>query len=317
MKYSKCNLQVTQLASLSGKVTTWPEPTGRDTGEMMAHAARPPREAEAGTTFGSVAREVVRAEAGGRVDWRGLELATHFQPLYCVESGNVAGDEALVRATDADGRTLRGAELFAAAGIEGKVRLDWICRALHMRNYAVVDPGDRRLFLNVDPLAVVEDEDGGRAFEQLARYYGLAPERISLEILEADTGDEKRLAEAVGAYRKRGFAIVMDHFGEGRSNFDRITLLRPKLVKVDRALLIAAVGETRARRMLPAFIDLLKDTGAEVAVKGVENALEALDAIEAGAAYLQGFHLGAPRRPLHEEALARELMHSARRLAMI
>ncbi len=274
------------------------------------------REERARQSFGDVAREIVRAAGGGRFHAEGMTLSTHFQPIYCARRGVAAGAEALVRAhSSADDGRLHARAIFADRDRPARVRLDWILRALHLRNYAVVDPGDRKLFLNVHPEALVDDADAGRSFAELVRFYGLSPDRVVLEILEPDCGDEERLAAAAGAHRDLGFSIAMDHFGQGRSNFDRLVALRPRIVKMDRAVLESALGETRSRRMLPTMISLVRASGAEIAVKGIDSANEALAALEAGAAYLQGFHLGAPSRSPADEGLASELIQSARRLA--
>jgi EAL domain-containing protein (putative c-di-GMP-specific phosphodiesterase class I) len=264
--------------------------------------------------FGEVAREVVRAEGGGRYPYGGMTLSTHFQPIFSARRGVPFGHEALLRAESKDGEPLRARSLFSSLDRAGRTRLDWICRALHLRNFAVVDPGNRKLFLNVHPVALVDDTDDGRGFVELVRFYGLSPDRVVLEVLETDSGNEPRLGEVAAAHRALGFTIAMDHFGQGHSNFDRIAMLRPKIVKADRATLRHALGETQALRMMPSFVDLLRDTGADVAVKGLDTPADAICAIEAGAVYLQGFHLAAPGRILREEELARGLIESARQL---
>jgi EAL domain-containing protein (putative c-di-GMP-specific phosphodiesterase class I) len=265
-------------------------------------------------SFGEIAREVVRAEGGGRYVFGGLSLASHFQPVFSVRTGSAQGFEALLRAESAERRPLRARALFQSLDRTARTRLDWVCRALHLRNFAVVDPGDRQLSLNVHPLALVDDVDDGRGFVELVRFYGLTPERVVLEVLETDSGNEPRLGESVAAHRALGFTVAMDHFGQGQSNFDRIAMLRPKIVKADRATLRGALGETQGRRMLPSLVDMLKDTGAEVAIKGIDSPADAIVAIESGAAYLQGFHLGPPSRQPREETLSRELIESARHL---
>ena len=267
-------------------------------------------------SFGNVAREVVRAEGGGRFAWHGFSLSSAFQPLFSVGLGEAVGDEALVRIQASNGSPTPVRDVFSSLDREDRIHLDWTCRALHLRNYAVFDSGDRRLFLNVHPAALAADLDGGRDFAELVRFYGLEPERIVLELLETESPADDQLLAAVATHRRYGFAIAMDHFGEGGSNFDRLTILRPKLVKVDRAILRHTLGETPSQRMFPVLVDLLKGAGAEVAVKGVHNARDALFSIEAGASYLQGFHLGAPTRRPGDEALTRDLLHSARRLAL-
>ena len=264
-------------------------------------------------SFGDVAREVVRAEGGGRFAWHGFSLSSAFQPLFSVEREIAIGDEALVRVEASNGSPAPVREVFSSLDREDLVYLDWCCRALHLRNYAVFDSGERRLFLNVHPATLAADPDGGRDFAELVRFYGLAPERIVLELLETE-GPADQLLAAVATHRRYGFGIAMDHFGQGRSNFDRMAVLRPKLVKLDRALLRQAMGETAAQRMFPALVEMIKEAGAEVAVKGVQNARDALASIEAGASYLQGFHLGAPTRRTGDETLTRDLLHSARLL---
>jgi EAL domain-containing protein (putative c-di-GMP-specific phosphodiesterase class I) len=182
------------------------------------------------------------------------------------------------------------------------VLLDWTLRALHLRNFARVDPGDRILFLNVHPEAAVDDAKSGHELGDLIRYYGLVPKRVCVEILEAGCADEALLRRAVSTYRALGVTIAMDDFGTARSNFDRIVRLRPDIVKIDRSLLAdAVIGEDRARRMLAALVELLHEANARVAIEGIENAVEARVALEAGADFLQGFHFGSPRAALPDE----------------
>ena len=260
------------------------------------------------------ALEVVRAERGGRFHWKGIALSSRFESIHSVESGVAIGDEARLRAADPEGTPLRPRAIFESLDVEERVSLDWICRTVHLRSHAVRDAGDRRLFLNIDPAALATDPDQGQAFATLTRFYGIAPERIVLEVLDGDAGDEGALAAAVDAHRALGFNIAIDAFGEGRSNFDRVSALRPRIVKIDRAALERTLGERQAGRRLASLAAMLRDSGVEVAVEGVENARHALAAIESGAAYVQGMHVGAPSLSERDETLTRSLILSARRL---
>jgi len=156
------------------------------------------------------------------------------------------------------------------------------------------------------------------------RYYGLEPARLCVEVLEAPCADEPLLREAVLAYRGLGIQVAMDDFGVGRSNFDRIVALRPDVVKIDRSILTRAVGDYfKARRMLPAIIELLHEARAQVAIEGVESAGEALLSIESGADLLQGFHFAPPSATLPDESLTDSIlaellrMRGAPRLAAV
>lgn len=257
-----------------------------------------------------IAEGLVRAGSGEAIRWRNLVLRSHLQPIFAVREAGCVGFEALVRAQDDHGDVVRPEKVFQQAYADGDgVLLDWICRALHLRKFATVDVGDRKLFLNIHPESAMRDARSVREFASVVRYYGLDPRRLCVEILEAPCADEAQLREAVLAYRGLGATIAMDDFGLGRSNFDRIVSLRPEVVKVDRSILTRAVGdEGKARRMLPSIIELLHEAGAQVAIEGIEGAAEALVAIESGADLLQGFHFAAPSANLPDEHLTDGIM---------
>ena len=261
-----------------------------------------------GRSLAHAAEGLVRAGGGASLDWHGASLVTHFQPIYCVRRESCLGFEALVRAWDEHGAVVHPEDLFAATSDGDRSLLDWACRALHLRNYATVDPGNRTLFINVHPEAAVRDVRRTREFAELARYYGLSPKRVCIEILEAPCSSERLLREAVEGYRDMGASIAMDDFGVGCSNFDRVVSLRPDIVKIDRSVLAGAAGRDKARRMLPVMIELLHGFQARVAVEGIETRAAALLAIEAKADYLQGYFFATPQSRLADEAGASALL---------
>lgn len=271
-----------------------------------------------------IAEDLVRAGSGETVTWQGLTLRSFLQPVYSLADARLVGFEALLRARDAEGNAIRPDRLFQDAHARGDgVLLDWICRGLHLRKFAGVDEGGRRLFLNVHPETAMRDARSMRELFEMVRYYGMAPARLTLEIVEAPCADEALLREAVQGYRRLGAAVALDDFGLGRSNFDRIVSLRPDLVKVDRSILVRAVGDTKARRALPSIVELLHGSGAQVSLESVENAAEALEAMEAGADLLQGLHFAAPSAQVPDETLTQEIlaellrMRGAPRLAAV
>ena len=253
-------------------------------------------------SWSRVVDDIVRSGSSASLRWNGATLATHFQPVYSIRRTDCEGYEALVRATDEAGRPIEAEALFAKAAREGELLLlDRACRALHLRNFATVDPGRGKLFLNVMPDAAIGDADCAREFGDLIRYYGLVPKRVCLEILEHGCRDELELVEAVAAYREIGASIAMDDFGMGCSNFDRIAALRPDLVKVERSMLAEAVGDRKARGLMIPLFDLLRESGAQIVVERIESATEALMAIDAGASFLQGNYLAGPTAQLDRD----------------
>jgi EAL domain-containing protein (putative c-di-GMP-specific phosphodiesterase class I) len=260
--------------------------------------------ADAGTATRSLARQaeaLLRAGTDGVLRWGGVHLSTRFQPIYGVRKAFCIGFEGLVRAADSHGDVVAFENVVRATAAGEKLLLDWACRALHLRNFAMVDPGDRMLFINVDPTAAIRDARRAREFAELIRYYGLAPKRVCVEILETECGDEAMLREAVAAYRDIGVYIALDDFGTGASDIARVTRLQPDIVKVDRSILAASVGPHAVATVLPTLVDRLHQARCRVAIEGIETRAQAAAAIAAKSDYLQGFLFAYPEIQLDEE----------------
>lgn len=250
------------------------------------------------STFARAAERLVRAGDGASFAWGEASVRSLFQPIYCVRRRACLGFEALAGVRDAKG-VLQPCEAFFAGEGEDRALLDWACRALHLRSFAMVDPGDRSLFINVHPEAAVRDAGHARDLAELIRYYGLSPRRVCIEILEAPCGDEERLVEAVQAYRALGVSIAMDDYGVAASDLGRVKRLRPDMVKIDKALVAGP---------LAGVVEALHACGARVAVEGIDSRLAAAAALRARADYLQGFYFAEPEAGLDGERLGRQLL---------
>ena len=243
-------------------------------------------------SWSHVAEDLLRSGSAASLQWEGASLTTQFQPIHAARRGERAGYEAQLRAQDASGAPIRTSTLVEQAANDGVlVQMDRAVRALHLRNFATVDPGDGKLFLDVHPNAAVADMGSAREFADLIRYYGLAPKRVAIEMLPHACGAEEKLADAVAAYRELGITIALDDFGVACSNLDRLAELRPAIVKLQQATLSQAIGESKARASFPALVGMLQDAGCQVVVEGVETVQQALAAIDSGANFIQGSYL--------------------------
>ena len=218
-----------------------------------------------------------------------LRLSSHFQPIFSLAHRRPVGYEGLIRAADARGRIVRPYELFGTAPQgEARVRLDRQCRALHVRNFKALDNARSWLFLNIDPQVATDGPRFGSFFAEMLEANDFPAHRVAVELIESPFEDEARLAAAVEYYRGVGCLTVIDDFGAGYSNFDRIWRLRPDIVKIDREMTRRVTVEPLARRMFTGIISVLHEAGALVCVEGIETEAEALCAIDANADLIQG-----------------------------
>src|SRR5262245_27804636 len=242
----------------------------------------------------------VDADDGSR---REYQLATYFQPIFSLAHRRPPGHEALIPGTGPDGRTYLPAELLAQApaGV-ARMQLDRQCRTLHVRSFRRLRDEVSWLFLNVDPHIAVQGHRFG-SFAQMLEESGLSPHRVAVELIETPFDDQKRLVTAVEHYHELGCLVVIDDFGAGYSNFDRIWQLKPDIVKIDREMTRRVTVEPLARRMFTGIISVLHEAGALVCVEGIETEGEALCATEANADLLQGNYFAPPAtRPPSDHA---------------
>jgi len=227
---------------------------------------------------------------GERGEREEFNLSSHFQPIYSLAHRRPVGYEGLIRAVDSSsGRRVDPLELFSKARQgEERIRLDRQCRALHVRNFQRFGNTRSWLFLNVDPQVASEGIRYGAFFLKMLQSNGFPTHRVAVELIETPFEDEARLSAAVEHYRKLGCLIVIDDFGAGYSNFDRIWRLRPDIVKIDREMTRRVTVEPLARRMFTGIISVLREAGALVCVEGIETEAEALCAIDANADLMQG-----------------------------
>jgi len=218
-----------------------------------------------------------------------FRLSSHFQPIFSLAHRRPVGYEGLIRATDSGGRSVSPFELFGKAlHVQDRIALDRQCRALHVRNFQKLGNASSWLFLNVDPQVATEGPRLGSFFAEMLESNDFPSHRVAVELIETPFEDEGRLTAAIEYYRKLGCLIVIDDFGAGYSNFDRIWRMRPDIVKIDREMTRRVTVEPLARRMFTGIISVLHEAGALVCVEGIETEAEALCAIDANADLIQG-----------------------------
>lgn len=228
----------------------------------------------------------------------GVEARSHFQAIFAATTGELAGHEALLRASMPDGVALSPQSAFHIARSEDRlVDLDRTSRTLHLMNYLRYPiPDGLLLFLNVNPGLVTEVSDHGHISELVSEKYGFAKNRIVIEIIENAATSNTLLERATRNYRRRGFQVAIDDFGSENSNFDRLWRLEPDIVKLDGRLFRDLSANPRATRIVTKVIEIIHEIGARAIIEGIETEVQANLAVEAGADMLQGYYFDRPAK---------------------
>ena len=217
------------------------------------------------------------------------DLSVVFQPIVDMTSGQPFAHEALVRCTVPALRnplTLfeRALEL-GCAGRLGRM----------IREIAVPLSAGRPLFLNVHPQElheawIVRPDDPLFGHDDV----------LFLEVTEAMPLKEHELCmNVLRELRSRcNVELVVDDLGAGYSNLKRILDLQPKIVKLDRELIIDLDRNPRQQKLVAGIVRLCVDLDAEVVAEGIETEEEFSALRDIGVHYGQGYLFARPAYPM-------------------
>lgn len=217
-----------------------------------------------------------------------------FQPLFDGANHCVFGYEALIRGPLDSPLREPGALLPAAARCGRLFELDLVCREMAIRRFQQLAlPG--RLFLNINPLSLLEPTFRPGETLRLLNEVGLSPQRVVIELTEQQPlGDYETLKAAVQHYTAAGFHIAIDDLGAGYAGLRLWSEVRPSYVKIDKYF-VRDLGIDEVKREFVRFIqNIAACMDCTVVAEGIETRTE-YEAVRALKVPLhQGFHLAKP-----------------------
>ncbi|MHB8422930.1 MAG: EAL domain-containing protein [Leptospirales bacterium] len=246
--------------------------------------------------FEEILSQIRRDSEGFFAIWKGIRLYSLFQGIYGLSQKRAVGFEGLIRGRLPSGETISPKEIMGR--IQGKtelVLLDRLFRAIHLFNFQSFRSPDVWLFLNVRPEVAIHGRRFGSFFGKMLDHLKIPPHQIVVEILESRIPDNSQLLEAVQYYRSVGCLVAVDDFGAGHSNFDRIWLLKPEFVKLDRIMVSEAVRRDDIRRVLPEIVSLTRASGSLALMEGIETEEESLMVLGTDIDFVQGYYFSFPK----------------------
>jgi len=127
------------------------------------------------------------------------------------------------------------------------------------------------------------------------RESGLTADRLQVEVTEtALLVDLERARENLAELRRSGVIIVLDDFGAGFASIGYLRELRFDQIKLDGALVTAALDSADGKRLLSAVIGLCDILGVSSVAEHVESEDLLNLLVELGCTAGQGFWLKAP-----------------------
>ncbi|MEM9278942.1 MAG: EAL domain-containing protein [Pseudomonadota bacterium] len=232
--------------------------------------------------------------------YKNYKLKPAYQPIFGVDSTGkwtLTGFEGLVRAY-LDDCAVEASEFFANVDDADQLFVQCMCMALHIRCYKTVEPKDKLLFINVDvsrfPSVDVLETEIFFTFSQLPKH-GLNRQRVVFEILETEVLEKEVMLRICEMFRNNGFRFALDDFGTKHSNIERFLMVKPDIVKLDRAIFHNFCKVRETEKLLRALIAAFRNNGSQVLMEGLEHMEEVSLAADMNIDMMQGFSLAMPQ----------------------
>mgnify|MGYP003110758178 CR=1 FL=1 len=221
-------------------------------------------------------------------------VSTVFQPIAGLQQAGFIAYEALTRPGPESGFDSAD-QLFDAAEEHDLIwDLERVTRRAAL-NAAADWPAGVQLFLNATPEVIADERFAETILAEIAEIDGLTPSRIVLEVTErSENRHVGGLQRQTALLQRHGFKVAIDDVGAGTSGLNRIMLLRPQWLKLDRAL-ITNIDQDPVRTNLIRFLTHFgRLSGVSIIAEGIERVEELERVVHLGVDAVQGYLLGRP-----------------------
>ena len=224
-------------------------------------------------------------------------IAVEFQPIYSLNTRKIIGLEALSRGIAGDNK-VSPYSLFEYAHRTGRgLELDRICREKAMKMFSMGESRTSTICINFDTALLngtlkPEPDEIVRSAAECR----ISPQNIVIEFNSAIVRDAFDLVMFTGYYRSLGFLIALDNVSSGADTVNKIMLVNPDFIKIDRAIVSNIGNNTHNQEFFRTVINIARRMGAMTVAVGAETAEEVITCTLMGVDYFQGFYFQKPEQ---------------------
>ncbi len=244
------------------------------------------------------ARSLADQEGELRRALRRGELELHYQPRLCLESGRIAGLEALVRWLHPE-RGLLAPDAFIPMAEESGLIVPlgyWVIARALRDLQSLQDGGADALHMAINlSFRQFQDSQLLPTLNRLIDERGIDPHWLEFELTEtAVMRRSDQVQSAMNALGELGVRFSLDDFGTGFSSFVHLSSLPITLLKIDKSFVAGMILRPEKLQLVQAMVGLAHNLDLEVVAEGVETA-EQLELLrQFGAQQVQGYLVSQP-----------------------
>ena len=251
----------------------------------------------------------LRLETDLRKAFDQAEFRVYYQPIVWLQTGRIAGFEALTRWQRPEG-ILAPIEFIAVAEETGLIipmnrqLLREACQ--HLRSWQSEFPSSPPLTMSVNMTSrEFAQPDLASEISKALEQTGVDPACLQLEIIETIAmGDAERSGHVLAQLKALGVRLSIDDFGTGYSSLSRLGRIPVDTLKIDRTFISNMDRDPESREIVRIIIMLAHNLGLKAVAEGTETEEQVNLLKQLNCEMAQGYYFS---RPADDQAMLKLL----------
>ena len=233
------------------------------------------------------------------------EFQMYYQPIVDVQTGFVAGLEALIRWNHGKKGYVAPGEFLHIAEETGRIVIleQWIIEDVFKQAKAWCNKGEISIFIsiNLSPKGLIQN-NLDEFLDKMLKKYKVNPKIIKFEVTEtAMIEDVSNSIHLLNTLVEKGFNVSLDDFGTGYSSLNYLRNLPITEVKLDKSFIDSILERKKDMILVESIIKLCHKFNLKVIAEGVEFEEQVRLLKNMGCDYIQGYYYGKPMNVIDTE----------------
>lgn len=224
----------------------------------------------------------------------------HYQPVISLDTGRLAGFEALIRIQHPEKGVIMPGDFISVAESSaiifplGLWIIEEACRQIEYWKGKYSFDIPVRININLSAKQFIHPQLTSHIFEIVDRY-GVDHNDIGFELTESAFMDDMESANiSLLELRSRKFQLYMDDFGTGYSSLSYLMHFPMDIIKIDQSFVKWMHIDEQSETLVKSIVNLAHNLSLKVVAEGVDDESH-IDILKScGCDYVQGYYLSKP-----------------------